>query len=92
MDKDTGTIAALMIRLKDYRLPRARRILEQVNAGEPLSDENLDFLKRVLADARKIRPLVERHPEYHGLVSRMISLYSEIVGKALENEEKTSGS
>ena len=90
MDKDAGTIAALMIRLKDYRLPRARRILKQVNSGEPLSDENLAFLKRVFADASNIKPLVERNPEYLGLVSKMIGLYSEITAKALENEKNAS--
>ena len=90
MDKDAGTIAALMIRLKDYRLPRARRILEQVNSGEPLSDENLAFLKRVFADASDIKPLVERNPKYLELVSKMIGLYSEITAKALENEKNAS--
>ena len=29
MDKDTGTIAALMLRFKDYRLPRARRMRDR---------------------------------------------------------------
>ena len=91
MDKDAGTIAALMIRLRDYRLPRARRMLDQVNSGDVLSDENLAFLKRVFADARNIKPLVERNPKYLELVSKMISLYSEIIAKALENEKKATG-
>jgi len=92
MDKDAGTIAALMIRLKDYRLPRARRILEQVNSGAVLSDENLEFLKRVFADARDIKPLVERNPEYLELISKMISPHAEITSKALENEENAPAS
>ena len=36
-DKDAGTIATLMLRMKESRLPRARRMLERVNGGETLS-------------------------------------------------------
>jgi hypothetical protein len=86
-DQDAGTIAALMIRFKDYRLPRAKRLLEKVNGGERLSDEDIRFLKRVYNDGRNTRPLVERHPEYHDLISRAIDMYTEIITKGLENEK-----
>jgi hypothetical protein len=85
-ERDAGTIAALMIRLQDYRLPRAQRMLEKVQQGAVLSDEDLQFLERVFADARHLKPLVERNPKYLPLVSRMIDLYGEIVARSLENE------
>ena len=85
--EDAGTIAALMIRFKEYRLPRAQRMLEKVNDGEKLSDSDIQFLKRVYKDGRNTQPLVKRHPEYNDLISRYISLYTEIINKGLENEK-----
>ena len=90
MDKDTGTIAALMIRFKEYRLPRAMRMLDRVNAGETLMDNDIAFLKRVFNDARANQQLVKRNPEYNELVSRALALYEEIVDKAMDNEKAQS--
>ena len=87
MDKDAGTIAALMIRFKEYRLPRAMRMLDRVHAGEILMDNHISFLKRVFNDARANQQLVKRNPEYKELVLRSLALYEEIVEKATENEK-----
>ena len=84
---DTGTIAALMIRMKEYRLPRAKRMLEKVNEGETLSDDDIQFLKRVYNDSRNSQGLVKRHPEYHALIAGVLDLYTEIITKGLENEK-----
>ena len=84
---DAGTIAALMIRLKEYRLPRAKRLLEKVNGGDTLSDEDIAFLERVYSDSRSNQSLVKRHPEYHELIARALGLYTEIINKGLENEK-----
>jgi hypothetical protein len=86
-EKDAGTIAALMIRFKEIRLPRAQRMLEKVNSGEKLSDNDIQFLKRVYNDGRNTQPLVKRHPEYSDLITRAIGLYTEIINKGLENEK-----
>jgi len=85
--EDAGTIAALMIRFKEYRLPRAQRMLERVNGGEKLSDSDIQFLKRVYKDGRNTQSLVKRHPEYNDLITRYINLYTEIINKGLENEK-----
>jgi hypothetical protein len=90
MDKDAGTIAALMIRFKEYRLPRAMRMLDRVNAGETLMDTDIAFLKRVFDDTKANQQLVKRNPEYRELVSRAVALYEEIVAKAMENEKAQS--
>ena len=86
-ENDAGTIAALMIRFKEYRLPRAMRMLDRVNAGETLMDNDIAFLKRVFNDARANHQLVKRNPEYNELISRALALYEEIVEKAMENEK-----
>ena len=87
MDKDAGTIEALMIRFREYRLPRAKRMLARDKQGETLTDPDIDFLKRVFEDAQTIMPLVEKHPEYHQLASKAYAMYSEIIEKATENEK-----
>mgnify|MGYP001570992600 CR=1 FL=1 len=85
--EDAGTIAALMIRMKEERLPRALRILDRVNNGEKLGDSDINFLKRVYDDSRSTQPLLTRHPEYHSLIVRSLDLYTEIIAKGLENEK-----
>ena len=86
-EKDAGTIAALMIRFKESRLPRAQRLLEKVNGGEKLGDSDIQFLKRVYQDTRNYRSLVERHPEYNNVFTGFIDLYTEIITTGLENEQ-----
>jgi hypothetical protein len=85
--KDAGTIAVLMMRFRESRLPRAKRMLEKVNAGEKLSDYDIAFLKKVYKDSLNTQPLVKRHPEYNQLVAGFIDLYTEIINKGLENEK-----
>jgi hypothetical protein len=85
--KDAGTIAALMRRLKETRLPRAKLLLDKVNSGDKLSDSDIRFLKRVYEDSRASHALVTRNPEYHGLITRFIDLYTEIITRGLENEK-----
>ena len=86
-EKDAGMIAALMIRFKETRLPRAQRLLEKVNGGEKLSDSDIGFLKRVYQDTRMSQSLIKRHPEYHDLVAGFVDLYTEIITRGLENEQ-----
>lgn len=89
--KDAGTIEALMIRMKEYRLPRAKRMQERVNAGEILSENDIDFLERVYDDFKNSWELYDRHPEYDELRIRALELYSEIIATALENEKAQKG-
>ena len=86
--KDAGVIAALMQRLEQKRLPRALELKKKVEQGELLADVDISFLEEVFADTNKIQPLIDRHPEYGDLVTRMTCLYKEITSKALENEKR----
>lgn len=86
-EKDAGTIAVLMARFIDFRLPRAKRLLKKVNGGEMLSDGNIGFLKRVHEDSKRNQQLIKRNPKYQGLVASFMDLYTEIITKGLENEK-----
>ena len=87
--KDAGTIQALLERLNNYRLPRALELKKRVEAGGRLEDGDIDFLHRVFEDANHAQGVIAKYPEYRKLVAQLISLYSEITKKALENEEKS---
>lgn len=84
---DEGLIYVLMERLEKVRLPRALSLKEKVDGGEPLDEFDLTFLEEVFSDSGKIKPLLDKHPEYHELATRMITLYKEITEKGLENEK-----
>lgn len=90
-ETDAGTLTVLMQRFTEYRLPRAERMLERVQAGERLTDVDLGWLKRINEERGRNRELLRRHPEYFDLVSRMIDLYAQIMEKALENEQSDAG-
>ena len=87
-ENDAGTIQALLEDLANIRLPRVLAIKRRVDEGERLTNDDLAFLKRILADGRHVESMIERHPEYRSLVSRLVGLYDEITRKALENEQR----
>jgi len=91
-ERDTGTLAAIMLDLEEHRLPRAMQILEKVNNGELLSDRDIRFLRRVYEDSRANEALVRRHTEYYNLISRCFGLYTEIIRKGIANETSQSDS
>ena len=85
---DEVVIAVLIERLERQRLPRLLALEEKVNNGEPLASFDIEYLENAIADARNVFPLVERHPEYQSLASKVIGLYKEITDKALEIEKR----
>lgn len=88
---DTGVIQALLERLNNQRLPAALEMKEKVDRGETLSNFDLANLDANFAHSSEIKPLLDRHPEYMTLVTKIANLYNEILTKAVENEKKAQG-
>ncbi len=88
ISKDTGIITVLLQRFEHERLPMALGLKEKVDQGETLNDFDIAFLEEIFEDAKRLKPLLERHHEYEGLVSQAIHLYMTITEKALENEKQ----
>lgn len=86
---DNGLLAVLVERLEKQRLPRALAMKEKLDQGEILNDFDITFLEEVFTDARNLKPLLQQHPEYEGLASKMMGLYREITEKALENQRQS---
>ena len=85
-DKDLGVIQALLVRLNTFRMPRALKLKEHVDKGEPLTSYDIQFLKQCLNEGGEARRLAAKHPKYQDIVGQMTALYSEILDKGAENE------
>ena len=84
-NNDLGIIEVVLERMEKQRLPRLFAIKQKVDEGESLDDYELDFLELAIADARKLLPLIDRHPEYQHLAAQVMELYKDISDKALQN-------
>lgn len=85
--KDAGVIEVLAKRLQDQRLPIALDLKKKVDAGETLSEFDIQFLEEVFRDAQHVRSLIERNPEWQEVAVKLIHLYKHITDVALENEK-----
>jgi len=92
ISKDAGLIQVLADRMETQRLPRALSLKDKVDQGETLNEFDIHFPEEVFRDTQKLKPLLDRYPEWHDLAARLVHLYKEITDKALKNEQSKRGS
>ncbi len=90
MDKsnqDETTLKLLVYQLNKYHLPRAQRMMGRLEQGEKLTDEDIQNLKLEYDESMKDWSLLERNPKYLDLGIRYVDLYTNIISRALKNEQ-----
>ena len=87
MNADRGIICVVLEHFGRHLFPRAVDIEKQLDAGERLTDAQLAHVADVLEGIKQLRPLIERHPEHRDLVAGVVSTYSGIAKRALQNEQ-----
>ncbi|RKZ93034.1 MAG: hypothetical protein DRQ43_08490 [Gammaproteobacteria bacterium] len=89
-DKDKAMIEVLLKRMDKQRLPRLIDIREKLEQDQKLDSYDLEFLDEVLNDTRKNEHYVKNaDDDLKTLFMKVVSLYKEIMEKALENEKKS---
>ena len=84
---DEATEKVLVDRLND-RLPRVLDLKKRVDGGARMSDADIAFLREMVDDARRSQSFIAQHPDLHHLAGEVVSLYSQITRKAIENEQR----
>jgi hypothetical protein len=86
-EEEKGIAQVLLKRLVDERIPRLQELKTRVDAGEVLSDFDIEFLEQALEDANHNRTrAATSFPELEDIVGKIAQLYAHITSKALENE------
>lgn len=85
---DEGTPQVLIERFVEHRLPVLLEMKKSVEAGEPLSDGEIEVLSRIIEQEKSFGGVAEKYPEYKPMIAQVIDLYNEITEKALLNERK----
>jgi hypothetical protein len=92
ISKELGVLVVLARRMVDERLPKALAIKERIDRGEVLSELDIELLEQVFTDAKNLGPIIDKDARVRDIAGRMMSLYKEIMAKALQNEQARKGS
>jgi hypothetical protein len=88
-DIETQVVAELILRdFEGYRLPRAIDLKQQVDAGEQLTESDIEFLEDMLRDIERSADLLELRPDLQVMRNCAAHLYDEIITQALQGERR----
>lgn len=87
--KDDGTSQVLIKRFVERRLPVLLEMKKNVDAGNTLTEGELQLLSRVIEQERSFGGIAEKYPEYKPMIAKVIDLYNEITAQALKNEQNS---
>lgn len=83
--KDKAIIYTLIERFNTQRLPCALEMKKRLDRGEVLDDYDHKTLDDILEVINKIRPLIDRNPEYEQLFTKIVNLWVNIIEQAIKN-------
>lgn len=86
--KHAGILQSIIEEFEVHRLPTLLCLKDKVDDGETISDGEMEFLCKVIDDARRTMNMTTTHPELHEFCLHVVHLYKEISEQALENEKK----
>lgn len=86
---EIGVITAIVERLENQRLPKLFAMKQKLDEGKPLDDTELDFLEKTMVNGREVMAMIDKHPEYQELATKVMALYKEIIDKALQLEKRS---
>ena len=89
LDKELCVIMMLLKRLEDDSIPMVLAMKKKVDAAERLTDAEVEYLERIIADAETfgIGRLLDHHPDYSHLVGAFFSLCRQVIESDLRTEE-----
>jgi len=85
---DFGRLNVAFRRTTSYYLPNALSLRERVDCGALLEEHDIRLIQSVLRELKQMTPVFNRHPKYQKIAGGIIALYTDIVLKAAENENK----
>ena len=85
-----GTYQVMVEQFVERRLPTLLDIRDRVDAGELLSEGDIEILSRVIDQAHNFGKMVNEFPEAKPLIAKVIDLYEHITERGLQNEESAS--
>ncbi|MCW8935112.1 MAG: hypothetical protein OQK98_10345 [Gammaproteobacteria bacterium] len=86
--KHAGIIQALIQEFDMHRLPCLLCIKDKLDNGDVLNDGDIEFLYRVIDDARRTIPLTIYCTELHDFCICVVCMFRDLTEKALENQKK----
>ncbi len=87
-NREDGVSQAVIEDFVEHLLPRLMEIKAKVEAGEKLSEGDIEILDQAIDRPKKLGEFLEEHEQYKPLMAQVLNLYEEITEKALQNEQQ----
>lgn len=87
-EQEIGIIGVFIKHLEVDAIPRALAIKKRIDNSESLNQLDMLFFEEEISYASSIMHLIEKHPEYQDLVTKIIHLYHEVTEQSLKNESQ----